>query len=218
MLRAAAAEGIGTSLLLAIVVGSGIMGEKLAAGNAAIALLANSIATGTGLYVLIVTFQPISGAHLNPVISVISLCEKAITFRTCVAYLLAQVVGALVGVSCAHAMFGLPLLQVSARLRPTLGESLGEVLATFGLVLVILLTARFRRGAGPAAVACFITSAYWFTSSTSFANPAVTFARALTDTFAGISPESVPLFLVGQVSGATLALLLSRWLVHSVSD
>ena len=131
---------------------------------------------------------------------------------------LAQVVGAFVGVSCAHAMFGLPLLQVSARLRPTLGESLGEVLATFGLVLVILLTARFRRAAVPAAVACFITSAYWFTSSTSFANPAVTFARALTDTFAGISPESVPLFLVGQVSGATLALLLSRWLVHSVSD
>jgi glycerol uptake facilitator-like aquaporin len=214
VLRAAAAEGIGTAFLLAIVVGSGIMGEKLAGGNSAIALLANSIATGAGLYVLIVMFGPISGAHFNPVVSAISLCEKGIAGRTFVLYVLAQIAGAFVGVVSAHAMFGLPLLQVSANLRPTLGEGLGEALATFGLILVILLTARFRRDATPAAVACFIASAYWFTSSTSFANPAVTLARSTTDTFAGISPESVPLFLAGQVSGAFVALLLSRWLAQ----
>jgi glycerol uptake facilitator-like aquaporin len=211
--RAAAAEAIGTALLLAIVVGSGIMGEKLADGNAAVALLANSIATGAGLYALIVMLGPISGAHFNPVVSGVSAWEGNLKPRDCAVYVLAQVCGAFIGVAAAHAMFGLPLLQVSAHLRPTAGEGIGEVIATFGLVMVILLLSRFRREAIPVAVACFITSAYWFTSSTSFANPAVTLARAVTDTFAGISPQSVPLFIGGQIGGAILASLIARWLL-----
>lgn len=211
--RAAVAEAIGTALLLAIVVGSGIMGEKLAAGNTAVALLANSIATGTGLYVLIVVFGPISGAHFNPVVSGVSVWNKTLSIGACGAYILAQLVGAFVGVMAAHAMFGLPLLQVSAHLRPTPGEGLGEIIATFGLVLVILLTVQYRREAVPIAVACFITSAYWFTASTSFANPAVTLARAATATFAGIAPQSVPLFLGGQIIGGIAAVLLARWLI-----
>jgi glycerol uptake facilitator-like aquaporin len=211
--RAAVAEAVGTALLLAIVVGSGIMGEKLAEGNTAVALLANSIATGTGLYVLILVFGPISGAHFNPVVSCVSAWQRTLGARACSAYILAQVIGAFVGVIAAHAMFGLPLLQVSAHLRPTPGEGLGEIIATFGLVLVILLTVQYRREAVPIAVACFITSAYWFTASTSFANPAVTLARAVTATFAGIAPQSVPLFLVGQIIGGIAAVLLARWLI-----
>jgi glycerol uptake facilitator-like aquaporin len=214
MWRAAVAEAIGTALLLAIVVGSGIMGEKLAGGNAAVALLANSIATGAGLYALIVTLGPVSGAHFNPIVSAVSAWEGSLKPRECVVYVSAQVCGAFLGVAAAHAMFSLPLLQVSAHLRPTLGEGLGEVIATFGLVSVILLLSRSRRDAIPAAVACFITSAYWFTSSTSFANPAVTLARAATDTFAGISPQSVPLFIGGQIAGAVLAQLTARWLLR----
>jgi len=208
-------EGIGTALLLAIVVGSGIMGERLAGGNSAVALLANSIATGAGLYVLIVTLGPISGAHFNPVVSGVSTWEGQLPARTCVVYVLAQVVGAFVGVASAHGMFGLPLVQVSAHVRPTLGEGLGEVIATFGLVVVILLLSRFRREAIPVAVAGFITSAYWFTSSTSFANPAVTLARAMTNTFAGISPDSVPLFIGGQLAGGVAATAFARWLTRS---
>lgn len=211
--RPVAAEAIGTALLLAIVVGSGIMGEKLAAGNMAVALLANSIATGAGLYTLIVVFGPVSGAHFNPVVSCVSCWDGSITARACAAYIAAQLVGALAGVAAAHAMFGLPLLQISDQVRPTPGEGLGEVIATFGLVMVILLAARFRREAIPVAVACFITSAYWFTSSTSFANPAVTIARAATDTFAGISPQSVPMFIGGQVLGGFVAVWLARWLL-----
>ena len=213
--RRAAVEGIGTALLLAIVVGSGIMGERLAGGNSAVALLANSIATGAGLYVLIVTLGPISGAHFNPVVSGVSTWEGQLPARTCVVYVLAQVVGAFVGVASAHGMFGLPLVQVSAHVRPTLGEGLGEVIATFGLVVVILLLSRFRREAIPVAVAGFITSAYWFTSSTSFANPAVTLARAMTNTFAGISPDSVPLFIGGQLAGGVAATAFARWLTRS---
>jgi len=209
--RATVAEGIGTALLLAIVVGSGIMGEKLAGGNVAVALLANSIATGAGLYALILMLGPVSGAHFNPVVSAVSLWEGTLQPRVCIAYISAQLAGAFVGIAASHAMFGLPLLQVSAHVRPTIGEGLGEVIATCGLVLIILLTARFRHEATPVAVACFITSAYWFTSSTSFANPAVTLARAATDTFAGISPESVPLFLGGQVIGGVIAIVLGRW-------
>ena len=215
--RSVAAEAIGTALLLAIVVGSGIMGEKLAAGDAAVALLANSIATGAGLYALIVMFGPVSGAHFNPVVSCVSLWDGGITGRACLAYVAAQIVGALLGVAAAHAMFGLAVVQVSNHLRPTPGEGLGEVIATFGLVMVILFTARFRREAIPAAVACFITSAYWFTSSTSFANPAVTIARAATDTFAGISPESVPMFIGGQLLGGLVAVCLARWLLSQPS-
>jgi len=211
--RSVAAEFIGTALLLAIVVGSGIMGEKLAAGNAAVALLANAIATGCGLYVLIVMFGPVSGAHFNPIVSCVSLFEGSLPGLACMAYIIAQLAGALLGVAAAHAMFSLALVQISDHLRPTPGEGLGEIIATFGLVTVILFTARFRREAIPVAVACFITSAYWFTSSTSFANPAVTIARATTDTFAGISPESVPMFIGGQLIGGVAAVLLARWML-----
>jgi len=210
--RRAAAEAIGTALLLAIVVGSGIMAERLAGGNSAVALLANSIATGTGLYVLIVTLGPISGAHFNPVVSGVSAWAGELSARACAVYVLVQIVGAFVGVAFAHAMFGLPLVQVSAHIRPTLGEGLGELIATFGLVLVILLVSRYRREAIPLAVASFITSAYWFTSSTSFANPAVTLARSMTNTFAGISPDNVPLFIGGQVAGSIAATAFTRWL------
>jgi glycerol uptake facilitator-like aquaporin len=210
--RVAAAEAIGTALLLAIVVGSGIMGERLAQGNLAVALLANSIATGAGLYALIVIFGPISGAHFNPVVSAVAVYDKRMSGRDGTVYALAQCSGAFAGVAAAHAMFGLPVVQVSAHVRPTLGEGFGEVVATFGLVLVISLTTKFRADAIPVAVAAFITSAYWFTSSTSFANPAVTFARAMTDTFAGISPQSVPLFVSGQFIGAALATLCAAWL------
>src|SRR5215475_5151616 len=211
--RAASAEVIGTAFLLAIVVGSGIMGERLAQGNIAIALLANSIATGAGLYALITILGPVSGAHLNPIVSVVGAWEGRLSGCYCAVYVLAQVSGAFAGVAVAHVMFGMPILQVSAHMRPTLGEGLGEMMATFGLVLVIALALRFRSEAVPMAVAAFITSAYWFTSSTSFANPAVTFARAMTDTFAGISPSSVPLFIGGQISGALVAALFGRWLL-----
>src|SRR5580765_1117811 len=165
--RAVAAETIGTALLLAIVVGSGIMGERLAQGNPAIALLANSIATGAGLYTLIIVFGPISGAHFNPVVSAASVWEGRLSGFCGVVYALAQISGAFAGVAAAHAMFGLPIFQVSSHIRPTPGEGLGEVIATFGLVLVILLALRYRIEAIPLAVAAFITSAYWFTSSTS---------------------------------------------------
>jgi glycerol uptake facilitator-like aquaporin len=188
------------------------MGERLAGGNLAVALLANSIATGAGLYVLIVTLGPISGAHFNPVVSGVSAWEGQLPAGACAVYVLVQIAGAFVGVACAHAMFGLPVVQVSAHVRPTPGEGLGEVIATFGLVLVILLLSRFRREAIPLAVAGFITSAYWFTSSTSFANPAVTLARAMTNTFAGISPDSVPLFIGGQLAGGVAATAFARWL------
>ena len=213
LMRMAAAEVVGTAFLLAIVVGSGIMGERLAQGNVAIALLANSIATGTGLYALIVVFGPVSGAHFNPVVSGVNMWEGRLSARHGVVYVLAQISGAFMGVIAAHAMFGLPIIQSSAHNRPTLGEGLGEVIATFGLILVIALAARFKAETIPMVVAAFITSAYWFTSSTSFANPAVTFARAMTDTFAGISPRSVPLFIGGQIVGAVAATLFGRWLL-----
>jgi glycerol uptake facilitator-like aquaporin len=211
--RTATAEAVGTALLLAIVVGSGIMGERLAQGNAAIALLANSIATGAGLYTLIVIFGPISGAHFNPVVSAVSVWQGDLTGSRGIAYALAQIADAFTGVIAAHAMFGLPIVQVSAHVRSTFGEGFGEVIATFGLVLTITLTSRFRAEAIPTAVAAYITGAYWFTSSTSFANPAVTLARALTDTFAGIAPQSIVLFVAAQLIGATSATLLSRWLL-----
>jgi len=212
LVRRAAAEAIGTALLLAIVVGSGVMGERLAQGNAAVALLANSLATGAGLYALIGMLGPISGAHFNPVVSAISALQGSLSKRNCVVYLLAQLGGAFVGVLIAHAMFGLPLIEVSGHARPTVGEGLGEIVATFGLMMVILLTSKYRPESIAFAVAAFITSAYWFTSSTSFANPAVTLARAMTNTFAGISPDSVPLFLAGQVVGGLAAMAVARWL------
>ena len=216
--RAAVAEAIGTGLLLAVVVGSGIMGERLAHGNMAVALLANSIATGAGLYVLISILGPVSGAHFNPVVSGVSVWDGRLSGYHGFVYVLAQVSGAFVGVAAAHAMFGLPIVQVSAHVRPTLGEAFGEFIATFGLVLVIFLALRYRVEAIPMLVAAFITSAYWFTSSTSFANPAVTFARAMTDTFAGISPSSVPLFIGGQITGAVAATLFGRWLLGPMTE
>ena len=216
--RAAIGEAIGTAFLLAIVVGSGIMGERLAQGNLAVALLANSIATGAGLYVLISILRPISGAHFNPVVSAASVWDGQLSRYCGMVYALAQVGGAFGGVVSAHAMFGLPIFQVSARTRPTLGEGLGECIATFGLVLIIALASRFKSEAIPMLVAAFITTAYWFTSSTSFANPAVTFARAMTDTFAGISPSSVPLFIGGQIAGAIAAILFGRWLLAPMQE
>jgi len=216
--RAAAVEAIGTAFLLAIVVGSGIMGERLAQGNAAVALLANSLATGAGLYVLIAIFGPVSGAHFNPVVSGVSVWDGRLSGHHAIVYVLAQISGAFGGVVAAHAMFGLPILQVSAHMRPSWGQGLGEFIATFGLVLVISLALRFRIEAIPMLVAAFITSAYWFTSSTSFANPAVTFARAMTDTFAGISPNNVPLFIAGQVCGAVAAALFGRWLLGPMKE
>jgi glycerol uptake facilitator-like aquaporin len=216
--RAAAAEAIGTALLLAVVVGSGIMGERLAQGNMAVALLANSIATGAGLYALISVLGPVSGAHFNPVVSGVSVWEGRLSAYHGIVYVLAQVSGAFGGVAAAHAMFGVPIVQISERIRPTLGEGFGEFIATFGLVLVISLALKFRIEAIPMLVAAFITSAYWFTSSTSFANPAVTLARSMTDTFAGISPRSVPLFIGGQIVGAVAATLVGRWLLSSMKE
>ena len=191
MTRRLVAEALGTALLLAIVVGSGIMGEKLASGNAAVALLANAIATGAGLFVLITIFAPISGAHFNPAVSIAAAVTRTLTVAETLGYVVAQVFGACVGVIAAHAMFGLELLQTSARARSTYGEYLGEVIATFGLLLTIRLSSQASLSQVAAAVALWITAAYWFTSSTSFANPAVTFARSLTDTFAGIAPNNI---------------------------
>ena len=212
MIRRVAAEALGTAFLLAIVVGSGIMGEQLAAGNAAVALLANAIATGAGLFVLITVFAPISGAHFNPAVSIAAAISRTLPVKDTIAYIGAQFAGACVGVVAAHAMFGLALLQTSARARSTAGEYLGEVIATLGLLLTIRLSSRAPIAQTAAAVSLWITAAYWFTSSTSFANPAVTFARSLTDTFAGIAPNNVTAFIASQLVGVMLALLILRGL------
>lgn len=213
MIRRVAAEALGTAFLLAIVVGSGIMGEQLADGNMAVALLANTIATGAGLFTLITIFAPISGAHFNPAVSLAAAISRKLSARETTAYIAAQFGGAYVGVIAAHAMFGLPLLQTSARARGTFGECLGEVIATLGLLLTIRLSSRAPLAHIAAAVALWITAAYWFTSSTSFANPAVTFARSLTDTFAGIAPNDIAAFIASQLVGVGLALIILRWLV-----
>ncbi len=199
-------------MLLAIVVGSGVMGEKLSQGNLAVALLANALATGAGLYVLIVIMGPISGAHFNPIVSAVSVWQGRLSMYQGLLYMLSQICGAIAGVATAHAMFGLTIVQVSTHERSSLGEGFGEIVATFGLVLVILLTSRFRAQAVPATVAAYIASAYWFTSSTSFANPAVTIARAMSDTFAGIAPQSVINFIAAQIVGAVAAALFARWI------
>ena len=207
--RPALAEFLGTAFLLATVVGSGIMAVKLAAGNEAIALLANAIATGGALIALITTFAPLSGAHFNPAVSLLEFFGKRLSLLRLIVYIAAQLVGAVVGVLIAHAMFGLPLLQESAHSRATSGELLGEVIATMGLLLTIWSVARHKPDAVPTSVAAYIVAAYWFTSSTSFANPAVTLARSLTDTFSGIAPSSVGNFLAGQCLGLALALLIT---------
>jgi glycerol uptake facilitator-like aquaporin len=211
--RRLVAEGLGTALLLAVVVGSGIMAERLSGGNDAIALLANTIATGAGLIALILTFGPVSGAHFNPVVTLADAWGRRGNRAAVAGYLLAQFVGAPLGVMLAHVMFGAPLLEVSTHVRAGLGQFVSEVVATFGLLSVIAACARRRPSAAPFAVGAYITAAYWFTASTSFANPAVTFARAMTDTFAGIRPADAPLFMLAQLLGAGAAAVLFRWLL-----
>ena len=213
--RATASEALGTALLLAAVVGSGIMGERLAGGNVAIALLANAIATGAALYALIVTFGPISGAEFNPVVTIALALNGLAPRERIVMRIVAQVVGAVLGVWLAHLMFDLPILQASTKVRSGFGQWTAEAVATFGLVLMILLGAARKSTSLPAVVACYITAAYWFTASTSFANPAVTVARALSDTFAGIAPASAPAFILAQAIGALMAVAVARFLGSS---
>lgn len=212
------AEFLGTLLLLAIVVGSGIMGERLADGNAAIALLANAAATGGGLYVLIVLFGPISGAHFNPAVTLAMKLRGEALPASLAAMLCAQVTGAVLGVMLAHAMFDIALWQPGDHVRTGVAQWLSEGVATFGLVLTIVLGVQFRERAVPALVASYIFAAYWFTASTSFANPAVTLARALTQTFAGIRPIDAPAFIAAQLVGATLAVLVARALLPAQSS
>jgi glycerol uptake facilitator-like aquaporin len=211
--RALVAEFIGTALLLAAVVGSGIMGDRLANGNVGIALLANTLATGAALVALILTFGHVSGAHFNPAVSVADASQGGLSWRGAGGYVAVQIVGALLGVAVADAMFGEPLYAWSQHTRGGFPQILSEMVATFGLLSVIWGCARRRPDALPFAVGAYITSAYWFTASTSFANPAVTVARALTNTFAGIRPADVPGFLAAQAVGATAATVLFRWLV-----
>ncbi|MEI6644352.1 MAG: MIP/aquaporin family protein [Novosphingobium sp.] len=211
--RRIAAEALGTALLLAIVVGSGIMGARLAGGNDAIALLGNTVSTGAGLVVLIHVFGPISGAHFNPVVTLVMALRRELTAAHALAYIAAQGLAAVLGVWLAHAMFGEAVLQVSTHARDGWGQGLAELVATFGLIGTILGVSRSRPEFTPVAVGLYITSAYWFTASTSFANPAVTLARSLTDTFAGIAPASVPLFIAGQLAGALAALAVFGWLL-----
>ena len=216
--RRIAAEAIGTAGLLAVVIGSGIMGERLAGGNEALALLANALATAGGLYVLILAFAPISGAHFNPVVTMGVVLLGELPWRLFLPYLLAQLAGALIGTWVAHAMFGLDLLQVSTKARFGASLWLAEAVATFGLVMCIRLIARAAPGATPAAVGVYIGAAYWFTASTSFANPAVTIARGFSDTFAGIAPSGVLPFIAAQVVGALAAVAASRWLLSPASE
>jgi glycerol uptake facilitator-like aquaporin len=210
--RRAAAEGVGTAFLLAAIVGSGIMAERLAGGNTALALLANAIATGAALYALILSFAPFSGAHFNPLVTLAAARAGELRWRAAAPYLLAQLVGAIAGVWLAHLMFDLPILQLSAKARSGAGQWVAEGVASFGLVFVIESGKRHFSAALPAAVAAYITAAYWFTASTAFANPAVTVARALTDSFAGIAPGGVAAFIVAQAAGAGAAVIFSRWL------
>lgn len=211
MSRRWVAEFLGTAFLLAIVVGSGIMAERLAGGNGAAALLANSLATGAGLIALILTFGPISGAHFNPVVSLIETGFGRLPRLAAVGYLAAQFTGAIAGVMAANVMFELPLVFASQHARAGSAQLFSELLATFGLVTVILHCAKHRPDAVPYAVSAYISAAYWFTSSTSFANPAVTIARTLSDTFTGIRPADAPGFIAAQAAGGLLAAVLHRW-------
>ena len=213
--RRLAAEGTGTAFLLMAVIGSGIMGERLAAGNTAIALLANSIATGCALYVLILIFGPVSGAHFNPAVTFCMALQKKISRQDALAYVLTQVIAAILGVAAAHIMFGEPLLFASEKTRSGAAQCWSEFIATFGLLMVIWGCVRQNLPAVPLAVAAYITAAYWFTASTSFANPAVTIARALSNTFAGIRPQDVAPFIVAQLLGAVAATGFFAWLLKS---
>ncbi|WP_305118848.1 MIP/aquaporin family protein [Vogesella sp. AC12] len=217
-MRALVAEAIGSALLLAVVVGSGIMGQTLAAGNDAVALLANALATGAGLLVLITLFAPLSGAHFNPAVSLVMAARGELPWPRLLPYLAAQVAGAVAGVLLAHAMFGLPLLQESQHLRSGWPQWLAEVTATAGLLLTILGGVRHARDKVPLLVALYIVAAYWFTASTSFANPAVTLARSLSDTFAGIAPADVGGFVLAQLAGAAIGGGLGGWLFGADKD
>lgn len=212
MARRLVAEGLGTAFLLAVVVGSGIMAERLAGGNIAIALLANAIATGAGLIALILMFGPVSGAHFNPVVTLSEAYQKNLPARDVLPYILLQVLGAFAGVATAHAMFDLPLFFASAHARTGMAQWWSEFVASFGLIAVIISTSRSRPAVTPFAVAAYITAAYWFTSSTSFANPAVTLARAASNSFAGIRPVDAPGFIIAQLLGAAVATLVFCWL------
>jgi len=213
MYRKLVAEALGTLLLLATVVGSGIMAENLAAGNDAVALLGNTLATGAILAVLITMFGRISGAHFNPAVTVAFLIRREIDGKTAAAYLVVQVAGALAGAVLAHAMFDLDLLQASTKARTGMGQWLSEAVAAFGLVATILATLKARPSAVAAMVGLYISAGYWFTASTSFANPAVTVARSFTDTFSGIAPVDAPAFIVAQFAGALVATALMAWLL-----
>jgi len=209
------AEFVGTAFLLMAVVGSGIMGERLSGGNVAIALLANTVATGAALVALILTFGPVSGAHFNPAVSLADAWQRGIPWRETPGYIIGQVFGAYIGVVSAHAMFALPLLSASRHNRGGASQMFSEFIATFGLLSVIWGCSRLRTSVVPFSVGAYITAAYWFTASTSFANPAVTLARAVTDTFSGIRPADVPGFITAQLFGAVAATALFSWLVPS---
>lgn len=210
--RRLTAEALGTFILVMAVVGSGIMAANLAGGNGAIALLCNTLATGAVLFVIITIFAPISGAHFNPAVSLVMMLRGDLDRRTTLAYVVVQIVGGCLGAVAAHLMFGLDLLQLGSTARTGLGQWAGEFIATFGLIATILGCIRFKPEAIATAVGLYITSAYWFTASTSFANPAVTIARSLSDTFAGIAPGDVPGFIVAEFLGALAAAYLFAWL------
>ena len=213
--RRLAAEALGTALLLAVVVGSGIMGERLSGGNDALALLGNTLATGAALVVLIGVFGPVSGAHFNPAVTLVFLWRREIEPRAAAAYCAVQVAGAVAGVWLAHLMFDARVFQFSQKLRDGPAQALSEAVATFGLVATILGGVRFRPDSVPVLVGLYITAAYWFTASTSFANPAVTLARSLSDSFAGIAPASVPAFVIAQLAGAAVAAAFMGWLLRA---
>jgi glycerol uptake facilitator-like aquaporin len=216
--RRAAAEALGTAFLLAAVVGSGIMAERLSGGNVGLALLANSIATGGALIALILTFGPVSGAHFNPAVTLVLAAHGALPWGDAVVYIAVQTVAAIAGVWLAHLMFDLPLLQSSVHARTGLGQWTGEFVATFGLIALILSGVRHNAAALPYMVAGYITAAYWFTSSTSFANPAVALARSMTNTFAGIGPNDVVGFIAAQLAGAAAAGMLMPWLLRGTDQ
>ena len=211
------AEMLGTAFLVAAVVGSGIMAERLSGGNVGLALLANTLATGFALVALILTFGPISGAHFNPVVTLADAMEQGIPWKEAPAYIVAQIVGGVAGTLCAHTMFGLSIVSASHHTRTGPAQLFGEFVATFGLVCVIWGCSRFRSSAVAFAVGSYIAAAYWFTSSTSFANPAVTIARSLSDTFSGIRPADVPGFILAQFTGGIAATLLFRWPVPGLT-
>lgn len=210
--RRLAAEGIGSFFLFATVIGSGVMAEALAGGNVALALLGNTLATGAILFVLITMLGSISGAHFNPAVTLVMATRGELAWRYAVPYIVVQLFGGLLGAWAAHLMFDLPILQYSIKARSGIGQWSGELVATFGLILTILGTLKYRPTAVPASVALYITAAYWFTSSTSFANPAITIVRSLSDSFAGIAPSDVPAFVVAQLVGAFAAAAFARWL------